>query len=232
MTFVSEVAGMMNGRPLTQVSSDSRYMEPITPNQFLLGPHHQIFHPEFSWISQLLSPAVVSKHNTFPISFGIVFWKNTCLRSSSVAIGLCNSKYAAWRHGLSSRTFYTTWVMAICKSRQSVSGGGWSRAILLTQNDLWLNSETSHKVVKNFCRLRKQNLKLRLSFTCVNCSTWTMISIFVQTLFRGRSMLWLNILIEWISLIVIHTWNLLINFQFLIIRITHCKFSWKKLFKK
>ena len=36
-TFVCEVSGMMNGRPLTQVSSDFRDMEPITPNHFLLG---------------------------------------------------------------------------------------------------------------------------------------------------------------------------------------------------
>ena len=36
-TFVFEVAGMMNGRHLTQVSSDFRDVEPITPNHFLLG---------------------------------------------------------------------------------------------------------------------------------------------------------------------------------------------------
>ena len=36
-TFVCEVAEMMNGRLLTQVSSNFRDMEPITPNHFLLG---------------------------------------------------------------------------------------------------------------------------------------------------------------------------------------------------
>ena len=40
-----EVAAMMNGRPLTQVSSDFRDVEPITPNHFLLGRPSPIFPP-------------------------------------------------------------------------------------------------------------------------------------------------------------------------------------------
>ena len=38
-------AGMMNGRPLTQVSSDFRDVEPITPNHFLLGRPWPNFSP-------------------------------------------------------------------------------------------------------------------------------------------------------------------------------------------
>ena len=72
-TFVCEVAAMMNGRPLTQVSSDFRDMEPITPNHSCWAVDRQTFHPAFSWTSQLLSPAVGSKHNRSLISSGIVF---------------------------------------------------------------------------------------------------------------------------------------------------------------
>uniref|UniRef100_A0A5S6QTJ4 Integrase catalytic domain-containing protein n=1 Tax=Trichuris muris TaxID=70415 RepID=A0A5S6QTJ4_TRIMR len=36
-TVVVKVEGLLNGRPLTHVSSDSRDAEPLTPNHFLLG---------------------------------------------------------------------------------------------------------------------------------------------------------------------------------------------------
>uniref|UniRef100_A0A5S6R5Y0 Integrase catalytic domain-containing protein n=1 Tax=Trichuris muris TaxID=70415 RepID=A0A5S6R5Y0_TRIMR len=36
-TVVVEVEGLLNGRPLTHVSSDARDAEPLTPNDFLLG---------------------------------------------------------------------------------------------------------------------------------------------------------------------------------------------------
>ena len=44
-TFVCEVAGMMNGRPLTQVSGDFRDAEPITPDHFLRGRPFTNFPP-------------------------------------------------------------------------------------------------------------------------------------------------------------------------------------------
>ena len=71
-TFVCEVAAMMNGRPLKYPAISETWNQ---SHQTIScwAVHRQIFHPAFSWTSQLLSPAVGSKHNRSLISFGIVF---------------------------------------------------------------------------------------------------------------------------------------------------------------
>uniref|UniRef100_A0A5S6Q4U6 Integrase catalytic domain-containing protein n=1 Tax=Trichuris muris TaxID=70415 RepID=A0A5S6Q4U6_TRIMR len=49
-TVVVEVEGLLNGRPLTHVSSDVRDAEPLTPNHFLLGRPYASLPP--TWLEE------------------------------------------------------------------------------------------------------------------------------------------------------------------------------------
>ena len=40
LTAMKEVASLLNGRPITRVSTDPNEPEPLTPNHFILGCHH------------------------------------------------------------------------------------------------------------------------------------------------------------------------------------------------
>ena len=40
LTVMKEVASLLNGRPITRVSTDPNEPEPLTPNHFILGCHH------------------------------------------------------------------------------------------------------------------------------------------------------------------------------------------------
>jgi hypothetical protein len=40
LTVIKEVASLLNGRPITRVSTDPSEPEPLTPNHFILGCHH------------------------------------------------------------------------------------------------------------------------------------------------------------------------------------------------
>ena len=46
LTFMAEVESLMNGRPLTHVSTDCRDEEALTPNHFLLGRRNPNFPPD------------------------------------------------------------------------------------------------------------------------------------------------------------------------------------------
>ena len=46
LTFMAEVESLMNGRPRTHVSTDSRDEEALTPNHFLLGRGNPNFPPD------------------------------------------------------------------------------------------------------------------------------------------------------------------------------------------
>ena len=46
LTFMAEVESLMNGRPLTHVSTDYRDEEALTPNHFLLGRANPNFPPD------------------------------------------------------------------------------------------------------------------------------------------------------------------------------------------
>ena len=67
--------------------------------------------------------------------------------------------------------------MTRVKERQSISAA--DDGIVRS----WLHPQTSHKVVKKFCRLHKQKLKLSPKFNSVKSTTNTLISIFVLILF-------------------------------------------------
>ena len=81
------------------------------------------------------------------------------------------------------------------------------------------------KLSKNSVDFINKNWNLALSLTVskVPRTHWYQSSL--QSVFRKRNMLWLNVLIKWVSSIVIHTWDFLYNFQFFISWIAHWRFS-------
>ena len=55
LTFMTEVESLMNGRPLTHVSTDYRDEEAIAPNHFLLGRGNPNFPPDVVNVKDLCS---------------------------------------------------------------------------------------------------------------------------------------------------------------------------------
>ena len=122
-TFVCAVAGMMSGRPLTQVSSDFRDVEPITSNHSMLVRPSPNFPPRIFMDKSL----TISSSWKQAQQISDQFWNRFLNEHMPILLNrgkwsTPSPKLAAWRFGLGTRRFYTTWVMAKGKSRQSVSG--------------------------------------------------------------------------------------------------------------
>ena len=108
---------MMNGRPLTQISSDFRDVEPITPNHFLLGRPSPSIPPGIFLDKSVTISSSWKQAQQISDQFWNPFSKRIHAYSPQAwQMVHSNPKFAAWRLGLGTRRFYTTWVMADGKS--------------------------------------------------------------------------------------------------------------------
>ena len=157
----------MKGRPLTQISSDFRDVEPITPNHFLVG------RPLSTFTTGIFSDKSVTIASSWKQAQQLCdqFWNCFLKEYMLTLLKLANGPLQLQICSLATWFGLKTILHHVCYGQWQVSTKcfrGWMQS---TQNDPWLHSQTSQKVNEKPCRLRRQKLKLRPVFICVNRST-------------------------------------------------------------